>query len=138
LAAKPVPAPDEYSAAYWRGADEGKLVLPRCANGHLSYPPGPACPHCGSFELTPVEVAGDGTIYSFTLVRQSADPVFAADLPYVVALVELDAQPGLRLLTNVVTADPEALDIGTRVEVCFEPRGDRAVTQFRPVPGVPA
>jgi uncharacterized OB-fold protein len=129
---KPAPVPDEFSAPYWQGANDGKLVLPRCANGHLSYPPGPTCPHCGSDELTPTEVPGTGTLYSFTVVRQSADPAFAGDLPYVVALVELDAQPGLRLLTNVVECDPDDLAVGGAVEACFELRRHQSVTQFRP------
>jgi uncharacterized OB-fold protein len=129
---KPAPVPDEFSAPYWQGANDGKLVLPRCANGHLSYPPAPTCPHCGSDDLTPTEVPGTGTLYSFTVVRQSADPAFADDLPYVVALVELDAQPGLRLLTNVVECDPDDLAVGMAVDACFELRRHQAVTQFRP------
>lgn len=133
-----MPVPDEFSDAYWRGANDGELVLPRCANGHLSYPPGPTCPHCGSAALTPTAVDGNGTIYSFTVVRQSADPAFAGELPYVVAMVELDAQPGLRLLTNVVGCDPADLEVGTPVEVCFESRRAQAVTQFRPVATTPA
>jgi uncharacterized OB-fold protein len=128
---KPAPAPDAFSEPYWRGAAEGRLVLPRCEQGHLSYPPGPACPQCGSRALTATEVPGAGTLYSFTVVRQSADPAFAADLPYVVALVELDAQPGLRLLTNVVDSDLDALAIGAPVEAVYEARGDQAVPQFR-------
>ncbi len=137
MTTKPAPVPDEFSAPYWQGANDGELVLPRCVNGHLSYPPGPSCPHCGADDLTPTPVPGEGTLYSFTVVRQSADPAFADDLPYVVALVELDAQPGLRLLTNVVECDPDDLTIGAPVEVCFEPRRHQAVTQFRPVSTAP-
>jgi hypothetical protein len=133
--AKPAPVPDAWSEPYWRGAEDGRLVLPRCEHGHLSYPPGPACPQCGSRDLTPTDVPGAGTVYSFTVVRQTADPAFADDLPYVVALVEVDAQPGLRLLTNIVDVDPDAdpLDIGMPVEAVFEARGPRALPQFRVV-----
>ena len=130
---KPAPVPDAWSESYWRGAGEGRMVLPRCEHGHLSYPPAPSCPRCGSRALTPTEVPGRGTVYSFTVVRQTSDPAFADDLPYVVALVELDAQPGLRLLTNIVGPDPERVDIGTPVEVVFEPRGDQSVPQFQVV-----
>jgi uncharacterized OB-fold protein len=138
LPTKPAPVPDDFSGPYWRGANEGRLVLPRCANGHLSYPPGPTCPYCGSGVLTPTDVPGDGAVYTFTVVRQSADPAFADDLPYVVAMVELDAQPGLRLLTNIVECEPDDLVIGTRVEACFEARGRQVVTQFRPAASAPA
>jgi len=135
VTAKPAPAPDTFSEPYWRGAADGRLVLPRCGQGHLSYPPGPACPRCGSRALVPTEVPGAGTVYSFTVVRQSADPAFADDVPYVVALIELDAQPGLRLLTNIVESDLERITIGAAVEAVYEPRGDQVVPQFRIVEG---
>lgn len=40
--------------------------------------------------------------------------------PYVVAIVELAEQPGLRMLTNVVGCDPEEVRSGMAVEVAFE------------------
>jgi uncharacterized OB-fold protein len=46
--------------------------------------------------------------------------------------VELVEQPGLRLLTNIVEADPDLLRIGMRLEVVFEKRGDIGLPQFRP------
>jgi uncharacterized OB-fold protein len=58
-------------------------------------------------------------VHSVTAVHHSFVP--GVDVPYTVALVELDEQPGLRLLTNVVDCAPERVRIGMRVGVVFEP-----------------
>ena len=77
-------------------------------------------------------MSGLGTVYTFAVVRQAFDPAFLSEVPYVVALVELDEQPGLLVLSNIVDVDREAVEIGMRVEVTFEDRGDHVVPQFRP------
>ena len=133
MAVKPIPEPDDVSAFYWDGAARGRLLVSRCAPyGHLSHPPDVSCPVCGSDELEAVAVSGLGSVYSFAVVRQAFDPAFLADVPYVVALVELDEQPGLRVLTNIVDADIGEIDVGMPVELTFEHRDGQAVPQFRP------
>lgn len=130
---KPVPEPDDVSAFFWRGASDGTLLVLRCgACTYLSHPPDVSCAKCGAMELTPAPMSGNGEVYSFTIVRQAFDPAFVPEVPYVVALVELDEQPGLRMLANIVDIVPDAVDIGMRVEVTFEDRGDHVVPQFRP------
>ena len=130
---KPTPEPDDVTAFYWRGAAEGTLLVLRCeACGYLSHPPDVACARCGAAALDPAPMSGFGTVYSFTIVRQAFDPAFLAEVPYVVALVELDEQPGLLVLANVVDTDIDAVDIGLRVEVTFEDRDGHVVPQFRP------
>ena len=130
---KPTPEPDDVTAFYWRGAAEGTLLVLRCeACGYLSHPPDVACARCGAAALDPAPMSGFGTVYSFTIVRQAFDPAFLPEIPYVVALVELDEQPGLLLLANIVDTDIDAVDIGLRVEVTFEERDGHAVPQFRP------
>jgi uncharacterized OB-fold protein len=58
-------------------------------------------------------------------------PGFAVEVPYVVALVELDEGP--RMLANLVDATPEQARIGMPVRAVFEPRGEGLVVpQFRP------
>jgi uncharacterized OB-fold protein len=130
---KPTPEPDEVTAFYWRGAAEGTLLVLRCeACGYLSHPPDVACARCGAGVLDPVPMSGFGAVYSFTIVRQAFDLAFLDEVPYVVALVELDEQPGLLVLANIVDIDIDAVDIGLRVEVTFEDRDGHAVPQFRP------
>ncbi len=62
------------------------------------------------------------------------DDTWAGDVPYVVAVVELDEGP--RLLTNLVESDPDRLSIGDRVQVVFPdgPDGEVTLPMFRVAP----
>jgi len=54
----------------------------------------------------------------------------------VVAIVELDEQPGLRLTTNIVHCAPDDVKIGMRVRVLFEDLGeDVYLPLFEPASG---
>jgi uncharacterized OB-fold protein len=79
-------------------------------------------------------VAGTGEIYTFIVVHHPSVPGYLDAVPYVVALVELDEQPGLRLPGRVVGVGPSAVAIGDRVRAELEPLpgGDFVVPVFRP------
>ena len=61
-------------------------------------------------------------------------------LPYVIGLVEVVEQPGLRLTTDLVNCEPEDVRIGLEVRVVFEhhedPNGDVWLPLFEPVGAV--
>jgi uncharacterized OB-fold protein len=80
-------------------------------------------------------VAGTGTIYTFIVQRQPAVVGYFDQVPYAVALIELDEQPGLRLPGLVVDIDPDDVAIGMRVEVDLRPLagGDFSIPVWRPV-----
>ena len=140
-----VPATDSEWHGHFEAARAGRLALRRCAGcGRLRYPPGAACPWCASLASSWEPVSGRGTIHSYEIVVQAIQPGFRDWVPYPVVVVELDEQrgeptpdEGLRLVTNLVTADfqPEhetRVAIGARVEVCFQPIApDFALPQFR-------
>ena len=135
---RPVPEPDGLTAFYWEGARQGSLVIQRCADcGHYLHPPDVACPRCLSADLVPTPVSGRGRVYTCTVARQAFDPAFASQVPYVLALVELEEQAGLRILTNVVGLAPEQVVPDLAVEVTFEDRGDWRLPQFRLVEALP-
>jgi uncharacterized OB-fold protein len=75
-------------------------------------------------------VSGKGTIFTFTVNRHQYHPDVPP--PYVVAIVELAEQPGLRFTTNIVNCDMEALQIGAPVHVVFERAGEAWVPVFEP------
>ena len=50
---------------------------------------------------------------------QAFIPAFAGKIPYILAVVELVEQPGLKLVTNIVDCDEEAVEVGMAVEVVF-------------------
>jgi uncharacterized OB-fold protein len=115
---------------FWTGGAEGKLLILRCgACGRWVHPPAPACPDDGS-ELNPEAVSGAGTVFTYTVNRHPYNP--AVPPPYVIAIVELPEQVGLRFMTNIVNCEPEAVTIGMPVRVVFEDHGEIFVPLFEP------
>jgi uncharacterized OB-fold protein len=121
FSAPPQPAPDADSEGFWQATAEGRLAMCRCQScGIWLQPPLERCRACNG-ETGWEEIAGTGTVYSFIVVRQPSVPGYLDDLPYVVALVELDEQPGLRLPSRLDGADPDAVAVGARVRAQLVP-----------------
>lgn len=116
--------------AFWTGGAEGELRIMRCDDcATWVHPPRERCRTCGG-GTHPSAVSGSGTIVTFTVNHQQWNPAGTVS-PYVVALVELDEQPGLRLLTNIVGSGPSEVSIGARVAVEFEALSDVWLPLFR-------
>jgi uncharacterized OB-fold protein len=126
---KPQPRPTPESAPFWDGAKAHKLLLPRCnACGTFWFPPSRRCVHCLSPDFGWRESAGEGRIYSFVVFHRVYHPAYESDVPYTVAIVELDEGP--RLLANVVGTQPDDVRCDMRVRVVFEERGEHTIPQF--------
>ncbi len=122
---KPLPRPAPESRAFWEGTKAKKLMLPRCdACGQFWFPPSERCPHCLSLNFGWHETKGEGRIYSFVVYHRVYHPGFEGEVPYVVAIVELDEGP--RLITNIVDA-PEKVRCDARVRVHFVDAGPDVV-----------
>ncbi len=131
--AKPRPGPptDPELDPYFAAAAEGRLVVQRCANGHTQLYPRRHCIVCRQ-PVAWADASGFGTVYSYTVIRQSYTRAFRHLLPLVVALVDLDEGP--RIMTNLVGVEPDDVVVGQRVEVWFERVGDdAALALFTPV-----
>jgi uncharacterized OB-fold protein len=116
---------------FWTGGAEGELRILRCATcGHWIHPPSPVCPVDLSRDVGAQPVSGRGTVHSFTVNHQAWNP--DVPTPYVIVLVELEEQPGLRVLSNLVATEPDDVTIGLAVRVRFEPAGDLHVPVFGP------
>ncbi|MGZ4677984.1 MAG: Zn-ribbon domain-containing OB-fold protein [Acidimicrobiia bacterium] len=128
-----IPRISPEAAEYFAGTVRGELRLQRCgACGLHHHYPRIACPHCGSDDLTWVTASGLGTVHSFTVIRQNGIPPFHGQVPFVVALVELD-EPGARMLAQLPTVAPEAATIGQRVRAVYRPASERvAFVDFEP------
>ena len=125
------PPLSEVSRPFWTGGSDGALLIQRCmACPRWVHPPTGVCPACGG-ALVAQRASGLGTVFTFTVNHHPYNP--GLPVPYVIAIVELDEQPGLRFTTNVVGCDPEAVHIGMPVEVTFEPAGEAWAPVFRPV-----
>jgi uncharacterized protein len=118
-----LPAVTPETEAFWTGGAGGALQILRCRTcGHWIHPPAPVCPVDLSRDVGPEPVSGRGTVHSFTLNHQPWNP--AVPTPYAIVLVELEEQPGLRLVSNLVDVDPDDVRIGLPVLVRFEDAGN--------------
>ncbi len=116
---------------FWTSGADGHLRFLRCGDcGYWIHPPGPICPVCHSKALAPEAVAGTAVLHTYTVNRQAWLPGF--DPPYVVAIVELPEQEGLRLTTNLVNCALDDVRIGMPVRVVFEQWEDVWLPLFEP------
>ena len=103
------------TAPFWEAARNGVLAVPECGTcRRRHWDPEPVCPYCSGawhWSTSP----GTGVLYSFSVVRRGATPAF--DVPYVLALVDLD--DGWTFKTNLVDVDHDAIRIGMRLRVVF-------------------
>jgi len=108
---------------FWRSGARGELCFLRCAAcAHLVHPPAPRCPACLGSALAPAAVSGRATLVTYTVNHHPWVPGFAP--PYVIAIVEIEEQPGLRLTTNLVGCADREIEIGMPLSVVFEEAKD--------------
>jgi uncharacterized protein len=111
------PERDHDSAGFWSALEDGHLEISRCEGcGHFSFPPMPACPHCGVAGLTGVDAAGTAVVYSWVTVHVALDAAFEADVPYSVVIAELDEGP--RVIGRFLG---ESSELGPDVKLRFVP-----------------
>lgn len=128
---KPVPHATVDSEAFWAACDEERLTIQRCgACGAAQFYPRNRCVACGSGDLSLQDAAGTGTVFTFTVNHRAPTEAFAAEAPYVIALVDLDEGP--RMMMNVIGCEPGDVSIGMKVRVVFEARGERKLPQATP------
>ena len=125
---KPVPIPTTDTAAFWDGCQREELLYQKCRScGHVQFYPRPFFVACQSGTLDWLTSAGRGAIHTFTVMHRPANRAFDGDVPYVIALVDLDE--GFRMMMNVIGADAGAAAIGARVRITFEARGEHRLPQ---------
>lgn len=118
---------------FWTGGAEGELRFLRCrACGYYIHPPAPICPECHSKDVAPEAVSGRAVVHTFTVNHQPWYPNL--DPPYVVAIVEIEEQAGLRLTTNIVNCEIDDIAIGQPVRVLFEEYDGAHLPFFEPDP----
>jgi uncharacterized protein len=123
------PAITDETAAFWTGGSDGELRISRCQTcGFWLHPPRPVCRRCHGRDIQPEATSGRGVVWTYTVNRYQWSP--GIEPPYVLAHVELEEQPGLRLLTSIVDCD--SVTIGMPVTVRFERTGDAWIPVFAP------
>ena len=131
---RPLPEPSTTTAPFWEACKAQRLLLQKCrACGHIQFYPRSICTTCSSDQLEWSAARGTGKVYSYSTVYRALVPGFEDDVPYVVAMIELDE--GVRLLSQVIYCEPEEVFIGLRVSVTFEEARDGVVLpKFCPLP----
>jgi len=111
--------------AFWDAAREGRFLIPICAAcGKAHWYPRAICPFCVGDTVEWREASGQGTIYTFSVMRRVKEP-------YVIAHVTLAEGP--TMLTNIVDCDPDKLSIGQPVTVAFrETENGPPAPMFKP------
>src|SRR5258708_16946268 len=129
--ARPLPAVNDDNAHFWRGGADGVLRFNRCnACGALLHPPPPVCRYCRSQDIGVAGVSGRGVVVGVTVNHPLWDPRFPP--PFVIAIVAIEEDPRVRVLTNLADVAPEAAHVGMRVRVRFEASEDVWLPLFEP------
>ncbi|MGW6036540.1 bifunctional MaoC family dehydratase N-terminal/OB-fold nucleic acid binding domain-containing protein [Gordonia terrae] len=114
------PSASRDTAFFWEGVAAHELRIQRDGHGVLRHPPVPATwkPRAADGTVPPTDfavAAGTGTVYSYVVHR--APKVPGRQLPFVVALVELDE--GVRMLGELRGVEPDEVSIGMRVRATY-------------------
>lgn len=137
MAKRPQPRfPEANTEHFWEGAQQGELRYQTCNDcSEVVFYPRQHCPKCGSGNLSWNVSSGEGTVYTFSVVRQNRMPGFIDLGAYSVAYIDLDE--GFRMMSSVIGVDNPTTDIsvGQRVKVEFEKQeeGDYPIPVFRPI-----
>ncbi len=125
----PLPTTDDpVDCAFWQSCLNGTLLIQSCSDcGHVQHPPRAMCPRCQSMELAWIPASGNGTIWSYTIPHPPLLPAFAEIAPYIVAVVEPDDFPGIRIVGALADPTggtiggiaPDAVAIGAPVRLTF-------------------
>jgi uncharacterized protein len=112
------------------GGPTSQLLIEHCeACARWVHPAAGQCRDCGG-SLTPRPVSGAGTVFTYTVNHHPYNPEIPT--PYVIALVELAEQSGLRVAANIVGCEPDSVACGMSVRLRPE-RGSAGAPQFAPV-----
>jgi uncharacterized OB-fold protein len=106
------PVNDPVAGPFFEAAKQGRLIAQRCdCCAALRWPPLPGCPECRERATTWVELAQTGTVWSFVVYHRAFARELAEQIPYTVAMIELDDGP---YMIGRVTRDGEPPVVGAR------------------------
>ncbi|MBQ6734796.1 MAG: OB-fold domain-containing protein [Lachnospiraceae bacterium] len=116
---KPLPEIRPWTKPFWDGTREGRLMLQKGKkSGKLIMYPKKYSPYDMDEEMEWIEASGKGTIYTYSIVENNAPSFMAEDVPFCVAIVELEE--GVRMCTNIVDTPFDRISIGAEVAPVFD------------------
>ena len=130
---------DPAARPFWDGTARGELLIQTCgACGVKRMPPRPMCSACRSIDVAWTKASGRGRVWSFVVPHPPLLPAYAEVAPYNVILVELEDEPSIRFVGNLVASadgplngvDPASIRIGEPVRVVFTQIEDVALPRW--------
>ncbi len=136
---KQSPVPDEIDKPFWDAANEDRLVIQYCTDCNmLQHPPAATCniPGCepgNNFEWR--EMSGRGRVYGYGVMYDCPVTILAEDQPFNIAVVELEEDPGIKMLSHLPGTPVDDVPVGAPVQVEFEvtPTTGQKVPEWRVV-----
>lgn len=119
---KQSPIPEDVDRGFFEAANQDRLVIQNCtACNRLQHPPQPACGNCGSGDhLEWKPMSGKGTIYSYAVVYDSPVASLQADQPYNCAIIALDEDPGIKMLSHLPGTPVDEVPMDAPVRAIFQ------------------
>lgn len=129
---KPLPVINGDTAPYWAYCHKHQLRMQQCRQcGNIRFPISIVCPKCHSLEFDWTRLSGKGKVYSFCVYRQAYHPAYVDDIPYAVAIIQLEEGP--RMESNIIDCKMEDIHIDMPVVVFFDDVTDEiALPKFKP------
>ena len=128
---RPLPEVTPMNTWFWTSGEHDVLRIQGCGDcGKLVHPPVPICPRCRSANRVIKDTSGIAVIVGLTVNAQMWHPAFPP--PYVIAIVALAEDYGVRLTTNIVGCETSDVKVGQEVTVVFEQHDDVWLPLFTP------
>jgi uncharacterized OB-fold protein len=129
---KPIPEMNDISKPYWDAVQREEFFLQRNKKtGNYLFIPRELASDDFSQDLEWVKASGKGEIATFSIAKPPLFEFYAAELPYVVAIIKLSEGP--QMMSNIINCNPEDVHVGMNVKVTFEERKDGfKIPQFEP------
>jgi uncharacterized protein len=106
------------NAPFFKGLQEGRILLQKCAACHRQRsPPAPCCPWCFNGAHEWVEASGEGSVHSWTRYHKAFLSEFAPLLPYAVVAAALVEGP---IVYGRLVIDTALLTIGMPLSAVVE------------------
>lgn len=129
---KPRPIVSPIEQPYWDFLRQHEIRLQRCAAcGVFRFPASAVCAECDSGQFAWERISGNGEVSSWVVFHKCYFPSFAGEIPYNVAMIELEEGP--LFIANIVDIDNAAIRRGMPVEIVFDDVAeDLTIPRFRP------
>ena len=116
---KPLPSLEGTSGEFYGFCKNRELRFQGCTGcGKWRHVPRDMCAECGSWDWEWAKSNGRGKLFTWTVVTLAMYPAFAEEVPYAVALIEMEEGP--RIVSRIVDVAPEDLYMDMPLEVIFE------------------